>query len=452
MPRAFVVDDDKDTRDALAERLADDGFDVVVADSFTSASREIGARTFDLALLDLELPDGDGLQLFELLKRTSVAEVVFITGHGTLGTAVDAFRSGAADYLAKPVDLKRLDQLVRNVLRRLALAGQITALRGDLRRLGRFGGLVGVSEPMQKVYDLIDQVAPTDAAVLLMGETGTGKDVVAHTIHALSGRSACAFVPVSCGAISPMLIESELFGHERGAFTGADRLRRGVFEQAKGGTLFLDEITEMPIDLQIRLLRVLEARTFTRVGGEQLIPTDVRLIAATNRDPRKAVADGKLREDLLYRLLVFPVEMPPLRDRGEDVELLARHFLDEQNRNADRHVKLTDAAIDILRHRAWPGNVRELKHLIERTFIMSTDRVTVHDLPLERTPRVGPRAHEPMTRGSVPLSVGTTIRDAERRLILATLEHAGGNKPDAASLLGISVKTLYSRLSVYNPR
>lgn len=452
MPRAFVVDDDQDTRDALAERLAGDGFDVVVADCVDTASRTISEQQFDLVFLDLELPDGDGLQLFELLKRNSVAEIVFITGHGTLRTAVEVFRSGAADYLTKPLDLERLDHIVRNVLRRLAMAGQITALRGELRRLGRFGALVGASAPMQKVYDLVEQVAPTDATVLLMGETGTGKDVVAQTIHALSRRSARAFVPVSCGAISPTLIESELFGHERGAFTGADRLRRGVFEQASGGTLFLDEITEMSLDLQVRLLRVLEARHLTRVGGEQVIATDVRLIAATNRAPRQAIADGKLREDLFYRLLVFPIELPPLRDRGDDVELLARQFLDALNQAADRNVTLTDAAIDMLRRHAWPGNVRELKHLIERAFIVATDRITVQDLPLERGSTVESRPDASGSPSDVEFSVGTTIREAERRLILSTLERVGGNKHQAAKLLGISVKTLYSRLSVYNAR
>jgi len=452
MPKAFVVDDDQDTREALAERLTADGFDVVAADSFESASRELAAQPFDLALLDLEMPGGDGLQLFELSKRNSVADVVFITGHGTLATAVEAFRGGAADYLTKPVDLERLDQIVRSVLRRLAMAGQITALRGELRRLGRFGGLVGASDPMQKVYNLVEQVASTDATVLLMGETGTGKDVVAQTLHALSSRAAREFVPINCGAISPTLIESELFGHERGAFTGAERQRRGVFEKAGGGTLFLDEITEMSTELQVRLLRVLESRSLTRVGGEQVITTDVRLIAATNRDPRQAVAQGTLREDLLYRLLVFPIELPPLRDRGDDIELLARHFLEIQNQETKRHVKLTDAALEALRRHTWPGNVRELKHVMERAFIVSSDRITVHDLPLDSLPTATAPTNASEHAGEIQLSVGTTIREAERRLILSTLEKLGGNKHHAAKLLGISVKTLYSRLSVYNAK
>jgi two-component system response regulator AtoC len=450
MPKAFVVDDDRDTRDALAERLTSDGFDVVVADAFDAASRELGAQQFDLVLLDLEIPGGDGLQLFDLLKRNSVADVVFITGHGTLGTAVEAFRRGAADYLTKPVDLERLDLIVRALLRRLAMSGQITALRGELRRLGRFGGLVGASEPMQQVYNLIEQVAPTDATVLVMGETGTGKDLVAQAVHALSGRSGREFVPINCGAISPTLIESELFGHERGSFTGADRMRRGVFEKAAGGTLFLDEITEMSTDLQVRLLRVLETGNVTRVGGEQVIATDFRLVAATNRDPRQAVADGKLREDLLYRLLVFPIELPALRDRGDDVELLARHFLETQNEQSNRQVKLTDAALDVLRRHTWPGNVRELMHVIERAFIVSTDRITVRDLPLESAPRLRTRSTGTETTGDVQANVGKTIREVERDLILSTLEHVAGNKHQAAKLLGISVKTLYSRLSVYH--
>ena len=452
MPKALVVDDDQDTRDALSERLTADGFDVVSADAFEAASRELTAQPFDLVVLDLELPGGDGLQLFELSKSNSVADVVFITGHGTLATAVEAFRGGAADYLTKPVDLERLDQIVRSVLRRLAMAGQITALRGELRKLGRFGSLVGAAESMQKVYSLIEQVAPTDATVLIMGETGTGKDVVAQTLHTLSTRASREFVPINCGAISPTLIESELFGHERGAFTGAERLRRGVFEKAGGGTLFLDEITEMSTELQVRLLRVLESRTLTRVGGEQAITTDVRLIAATNRDPRQAVTQGTLREDLLYRLLVFPIELPPLRERGDDIELLARHFLEIQNQEANRHVKLTDAALDALRRHNWPGNVRELKHVIERAFIVASDRITVHDLPLDALPTVAAPTGGSEQSAEIQLSVGTTIREAERRLILSTLEKLGGNKHHAAKLLGISVKTLYSRLSVYNAK
>jgi DNA-binding NtrC family response regulator len=303
--------------------------------------------------------------------------------------------------------------------------------------------MVGASTSMQRVYDLIVRVAPTASTVLIIGETGTGKELVAETIHQRSRRSTAPFVPMNCGAISATLIESELFGHERGSFTGAERMHKGIFERAHGGTLFLDEITEMPMDLQVRLLRILETGTLTRVGGDEAISVDVRVLAATNRDPGKAVQDGKLREDLLYRLNVFPIEVPPLRQRDGDIALLSQHFLERLNKDADTAKSLTPAAIDRLERYPWPGNVRELKNAIERAHIIAGARIDRDALPL--------REAEPAANGgSGALPIGATIAEVEQQLIVATMQRCGGNKTAAAGMLGISVKTLYNKLLSYD--
>jgi DNA-binding NtrC family response regulator len=304
--------------------------------------------------------------------------------------------------------------------------------------------MVGASTRMQAVYDLVAKVSPTDVPVLVIGETGTGKELVAGTLHAMSRRRERPFVPVNCGAIAPGVIESELFGHERGSFTGAERTHKGYFEKANGGTLFLDEITEMSAELQVKLLRVLETGAVERVGGGDPVKVDVRVIAATNRRPEQAVAEGRLREDLLYRLNVFPILLPPLRERGEDVELIAEDFLGELNKAREGPPKsFTRAALARLRAHAWPGNVRELRNVVQRAFILSPNDVDVDSLPLG-----GVSVEKSGT--SLVVRVGTPIEEAEKRLILATLEHCAGDKKQAAELLGISLKTLYNRLNVYN--
>jgi DNA-binding NtrC family response regulator len=293
---------------------------------------------------------------------------------------------------------------------------------------------------MQRVYDMISKVAPTDATVLLLGETGTGKELMAETIHGLSRRHKEPFLPINCGAVSPNLIESELFGHERGSFTGADRQHKGYFERANRGTLFLDEITEMPPELQVKLLRVLETGKVTRIGGNEAFSVDVRVIAATNRRPEEAVAKGKLREDLHYRLNVFPIGLPPLRDRREDVELLAQHFLASLNKEHDTAKEFTRPAVNRLKSHNWPGNVRELKNLVHRAFILADEHIGLDALPLGVQESSG---------SSLNVKVGTSLGEAERRLILATLEDCEGDKKKAAEVLGISLKTLYNRLNLY---
>ncbi len=327
-----------------------------------------------------------------------------------------------------------------NVTRALKLRGEIGSLRGELRKLGRFAALVGASPPMQKVYDLIDRVAGTDASILISGETGTGKELVAETIHGLSRRSKEPFLAVNCGALSAHLIETELFGHERGSFTGADRMHKGYFERAYGGTLFLDEITES-VEIQVRLLRALETSALTRVGGSEQIKLDVRIVAATNLRVDEAVAAGKLREDLYYRLSVFTIQLPPLRERGDDIELLAEKFLGELNQAEGTAKHFTRACLERLRRHGWPGNVRELQNVVRRAFILADEDVGVDSLPLEVTEVAG--------AGSLVTRVGTSIAEAERRLILATLEHCGGDKRKAADILKLSPKTLYNRLHQY---
>ncbi|MGH6750674.1 MAG: sigma-54-dependent transcriptional regulator, partial [Bradyrhizobium sp.] len=395
MPHALLVEDDRASLEALTELVEAEGFTVSGAGEAAAARAVLASGAVDVLLTDLMLPDGSGLDLLQEAAGAGVA-VVLITGHASVDTAVEALRLGAADYLTKPVDIARLKTILANVLRTRELQAEVGTLRGELRRLGRFGPLVGGSEAMGAVYDLIGRVAPTDATVFVIGESGTGKEVVAAAVHGLSRRRKGAFVPVNCGAMSPSLIESTLFGHEKGSFTGADRLHRGYFEQASGGTLFLDEVTEMPIELQVKLLRVLETGTVTRLGGEQSIAVDVRVIAATNRVPEQAVREGRLREDLWYRLNVFPIALPPLRQREGDIVALAQHFLTELNQTNGASKRWSAAAHDVLQRHAWPGNVRELKNLVHRAFIMAEHEITPSCLPAElgstRQPAAGESA------------------------------------------------------------
>jgi two-component system response regulator AtoC len=440
-PRALIVDDDPGFLLGLAELVRREGFSVASAGSLKEAREEIAANPPDILLVDLRLPDGSGLDLLTSFEPTTAPEVVLITGDASVETAVDALRRGAIDYLTKPVDFARIKMALANVTRTLEMKGEIGTLRGELRKLGRFGPLIGTSPPMQAVYDLIGRVARTDASVLITGETGTGKEVVALTIHSLSRRSKEAFLPVNCGAISANLIESELFGHERGSFTGADRSHRGYFERAHRGTLFLDEITEMPLELQVRLLRVLETAAVIRVGGNEPIRIDVRILAATSLRVEEAVAARKLREDLFYRLNVFPISLPPLRERGEDVELLAAQCLGELNAASGTAKHFTRACLERLRRHGWPGNVRELKNVIQRAFILAEEDVGVDSLPLGAT--------EVVPASSLVMRVGSPIAEMERRLILATLDQCDGDKKKAADVLKISLKTLYNRLKEY---
>ena len=346
------------------------------------------------------------------------------------------------EAILEPVSVALANNFRHHELARLreAVEAENRALLSRLDRDAVSDTIVGSDAGLKSVMERIDQVAPTDAPVLILGETGSGKEVLARAIHSRSKRADGPVVRVNCGALPPGLIDSELFGHERGSFTGADRMHRGYYERANRGTLFLDEITEMPAELQVKLLRVLETGKVTRIGGNESFSADVRVIAATNRKPEEAVAKGKLRDDLLYRLNVFPIALPPLRDRREDVDLLAEHFLALLNKEHDTSKEFTRPALNRLRSHHWPGNVRELRNLVHRAFILAEDHIGLDCLPLGVQESAG---------SSLALKVGTSLGEAERRLILATLEECEGDKKKAAEVLGISLKTLYNRLNEY---
>jgi two-component system response regulator AtoC len=441
---ALLIDDNEDLLTGLAEIAKQEGFDVTTAGSLKEARDQLSRKPVDIAVVDLVLPDGDGIELLQELKDRPGTDVIIMSGMATVDSAIEALRLGALDYLTKPLDTHRLKAVLANAARVRSLKEEVGSLRGELRKFGRFGQMIGNSPQMQKVYDLITRVAPTEATVLITGESGTGKELVAHAIVELSPRRHRPFIPLDCGAIPPTLIESELFGHERGSFTGATQQRRGHFERASNGTLFLDEITEMPIELQVKLLRVLESGALTRVGGEARIPVAVRLIAASNRPPREAIQASKLREDLFYRLNVFPIVLPPLRERDGDALLLADQFLETINASEGTAKRLSANARDRIRAYPWPGNVRELKNELQRAFIMSEDVIELDGLAAGPHPAPAPRSG-----AQPPADVGGSLDDAERQLILATLERCGGDKKRAAEILGISLKTLYNRLHLY---
>jgi DNA-binding NtrC family response regulator len=440
---ALVVEDDKNALGPLAELVADEGFTVDTASSVAEARARVSTRAPDVVLLDLILPDGTGLDLIHDIEgKTDRVEIVVIAGHASVDTAIEALRRGATDYLTKPVDRARLKLMLANLVGSRGLRPRLSELRREARQLGRFGPLVGAAPAMERVYDMVSRVAPSSATVLVTGESGTGKELVAESVHGLSRRAAHPYQVVNCGALTPTLIESELFGHERGSFTGADRIHRGFFERADGGTLFLDEISEMPLELQAKLLRVLEAGAVIRVGGEKGVPVDVRVIAATNRDLDGLVAEGRFRSDLLYRLKVFPIALPPLRERAADIPALAHHFLAELNGAEATDKRFAPATVGVLQRCAWPGNVRELKNVIQRAFILAGRDIAPAHVALQVSASA-PAAGSPV--------ILTTLAAAERRLIMATLDHFAGDRRKVARALGVSVRTLYNRLREYGP-
>jgi len=453
MSHALIVDDDAETRESLAALAHAEGFTTATAGSVAEARIQLVRQRADVVLMDLRLPDGSGIDLFEDLEDRSSIETILITGHASVETAVEALRLGASDYLVKPVNVQRLKAVLSRVPRNGELRAEIGQLRDELRNKGRFGRLVGRSAPMQEVYDKIARVAPTEATVLLMGESGTGKEIVARTIHDLSRRRKQPFLAINCGAISPNLIENEMFGHERGSYTGADRQHKGYFEQAHGGTLFLDEISEMPLELQVRLLRVLETGQLMRIGTAKTVDTDVRIIAATNRDPHDAVRAGKLREDLYHRLNVFQLTLAPLRERGEDVELIAAYFLEEMNEACGTRKRFAPGALARMRQHPWPGNVRELKNYIHRVFIMAGEEGLEGPSPETETMQTRPiTSSSELSTPAITVPLGTPLSVAARELILSTLEHCGGERKRTAEMLGICTKTLYNRLREYGIR
>jgi len=378
MSHALIVEDDVDSAAMMAALIASEKFTVAIAHSLRDARGQIALQQPDLILLDLLLPDGTGMDLFNDVDLLAQSQVVLMTGHASLETSIQALRLGAADYLVKPINIRHLQGILSRVMRPATLKAEVATLYAEWEKSGHFGPLWGRSETMQRVYQQISRVAGTSVTVFVTGESGTGKEVVARIVHDLSRRRAQPFLAVNCGAISPNLIESEIFGHEKGSFTGAERQHQGFFERAHGGTLFLDEITEMPLELQVKLLRVLETGNFMRVGSTVLQDTDVRVIAATNRPPEQAVASGQLREDLYYRLNVFPIALPPLRERSDDLPLLGEHFLATVSAKEGHAKSFTPAALGRLAAYCWPGNVRELRIGSTRLWYYSGGSIPPH--------------------------------------------------------------------------
>ncbi|MBX9965383.1 MAG: sigma-54 dependent transcriptional regulator [Burkholderiales bacterium] len=454
MTHVLVVDDEVDTANMMASLIAAEGFTAATAHSLRDARRQIALQKPDVLLLDLYLPDGEGMELLKTDDGLRDSEVVLITGHASLETSIEALRLGASDYVVKPIGVKQLQGILSRVTPPSVLKAEINNLSAQWERNGHFGLLWGRSEPMQRVYEQITRVSGTSVTVLITGESGTGKELVARTIHDLSRRRKQAFLAVNCGAISPNLIESEIFGHEKGSFTGADRQHQGLFERANGGTLFLDEVTEMPLDLQVKLLRVLETGMFMRVGSTQEQPTDVRIIAATNRRPADAVAEGKLRSDLMYRLDVFPIGMPPLRTRADDIAMLARHFLTEIGEREQQQKRFTPEALASMSRYSWPGNVRELRNVVQRAYVMESGEV-VDDKWLQfdssgSAPIYAKPANAAEDVPAIVVPIGTSMAEAERQLTLATLKHFNNHKERTAAVLQVSLKTLYNRLKEYS--
>jgi DNA-binding NtrC family response regulator len=379
--KTLIVEDDSSTRKGLEEAISEMGGvggETLAVGTARQASDAVRDFQPHLLVVDIALPDGDGLEILREAKQAQPdLDAVVITGSSAIDHAIEALRAGAADYLLKPLRSAQLEAVFQRVAERRRLEVELDTLRTELQETGRLGEMVGRSEAMRKVFEEIRKVARTLAPVLISGPSGSGKEVAARTIHRLSRRAGKPFVAFNCGAVSPTLIESELFGHERGSFTGADRRRVGYFEEANGGTLFLDEITEMSAELQVRLLRVLEERTLRRVGGQQEIKVDVRLLSATNRDPADALQKGKIREDLYYRLNVFPLCLPALKNRREDIPILAEHFRREIESQEKAGVEsFENAALDLLRRHDWPGNVRELRNIVHRASIL-TEKGTI---------------------------------------------------------------------------
>jgi two-component system, NtrC family, response regulator AtoC len=497
----IIVDDDMLTRVSTADLIKSWGYEVETAASFNEGLKLLNEAVPDVAIIDLRLPDGDGMELLGLLREQHPqVDAIILTGHASIDSAIEAIKKGAENYLEKPSDPNRLFVTLQKIAEKKEMRSEIVTLRRQLQKMGAFGALIGKAKAMQRLYDLIERVAGSDVPVFITGESGSGKELVAQTIHDLSKRRRERFLAVNCGAVSPTLIENELFGHEKGAFTGADQRQPGYFEMADGGTIFLDEITEMPPDLQVKLLRVLEQGRFRRIGGRQEIDTDVRVISATNRDPFKAIEDHKLREDLYYRLNVFPIHVPPLRERLDDIPLLASYFLEVLNEKEGKTIAgFEPAVLQALQQYSWPGNVRELRNVINRAYILTSEPlITLSSLPdefkpqgLHTRPRIleiplgltlqeiqnrvitatleyvsGDRAKADELLGTHALSlaaggaenddptkleigVGASIEDVEKLLIAKTLERYQGNKPKTAEVLGISLKTLYNKLERY---
>jgi DNA-binding NtrC family response regulator len=443
----LIVDDEKNIREGLGRSLEMDGYTVLLAEDGKQGWNLVNEEQVDLVIADLRMP---GMSGGDLLKRISSSyptiPVIILTGHGTVETAVEAMRNGAFDFVTKPVNLGRLSLLVERALSNRELVLQHRSLQEEIERLKgrrRTGQIIGKSQAMQKILQMIDQVAATRASVLITGESGVGKELVADALHELSNRRDKPYIKVHCAALTESLLESELFGHEKGAFTGAMSRKRGRFELAHTGTIFLDEIGEINQQVQIKILRVLQDRKFERVGGEETQEVDVRIISATNRDLKKEIEEGRFREDLFYRLNVVNIHVPPLRERKEDIALLASAFLREFSEENQKNIEGIDPKARLaLFNYSWPGNIRELRNCIESAVVMAKGTIlTTDDLP--------PSVVSGSENDYVKLNIGSSMEDAEREMIKATLRHENGNKSKTAEILGIGRKTLHRKIQEY---
>jgi DNA-binding NtrC family response regulator len=443
----LIVDDEKNIREGLGRALELEGYEVHLAEDGRQGWNTVNDREIDLVIADLRMPEISGE---DLLKRITssypTVPVIILTGHGTIESAVEAMRNGAYDFVTKPVDLERLGLLVKRALSNRELVLQHRSLQEEVERLNasqQVPNMIGKSTGMQRVLQLVGQVADTRASVLITGESGVGKEVVADAIHHISGRRDKPYIKVHCAALTESLLESELFGHEKGAFTGAVARKRGRFELANGGTIFLDEIGEISQQVQIKILRVLQDKKFERVGGEQTLEVDVRIIAATNKSLKEEIEAGRFREDLYYRLNVVNIHVPPLRERKEDIPLLVHAFLEEFSRENNKEIEAIDkSAMQALHNYTWPGNIRELRNCIESAVVMAKgEKITLDDLP--------PHIAAGDETDYVKIEVGTPLEDAEKAVIQATLNRENGNKTRAAEILGIGRKTLHRKINEY---
>jgi len=448
--KVLIVDDEENERTGLAELVAAWGYRTETARDGQEGLEKAAAWAPDIVITDLKMPRLDGMGLLErLADQPQTVAVVVLTAQGSVDSAVQAMKMGAYDFIQKPVDFQRLRSILQNATRLREHSVELEVPRRKLRDTGVLGSLVGSSKKMQEIFRLIEMVAPSTASVLITGESGTGKELVARTIHNLSPRKTKPFVAINCSAIPETLMESEIFGHEKGAFTGALERRAGCFELAEEGTLLLDEIGEMPSGTQAKLLRVLEDHKLRRLGSKVETEVDVRVLAATNKVPEEAVAKGELRNDLYYRLNVFNIHMPPLREHKEDIPPLVEALLADVNAKHQRHVTgVAEPVMNLFQNNAFPGNVRELRNTLERAVIVC-EGVTIEMKHLP--PGFGSLAPRPAVQeaNAVRLGVGTTVEEAERLLILKTLEATNNNKTRAAEILGISLKTLHNKLKEY---
>lgn len=448
MKSVLLIDDDPEFTEVATHIIEHLGHIVSVADSVSEAKQWLQNNEFDHLLIDFMLPDGSGLHVYEFLQSKSrKPRVTFITGNPKIKSAINHIAGPSVNYLMKPIEREDLESVLNN---KKAIASakpsSNTKKQKHAQADAHFSCLIGESAPMQKLYKMIERVASSSANVMLMGESGVGKELVAQAIHNASNAEG-DLIATNCGGLSKELIGSELFGHEKGAFTGAVGQKKGVFERALNGTLFLDEVTEMPLDMQPNLLRVLETKQVNRVGGTQELPVNCRVISATNRTLEQIAGENILREDIYFRLAVFPIQIPPLRDRKDDIPLLVNTFLNQLNSEHGESYQISDAQLEKLKQHDWPGNVRELRHTLHRAFIMSEPGENNIELPHSFESPFSKKE-----QGASSMTAGKTIEEVEKALIYATLDEVDGNKTTAADMLGISTKTLYNRLHAYGEK